>query len=1085
MTIIVFLIDNSASMNQRTIQGTTLLDVAKSAVELFFKIRLSKSRVDRYFILTLDPETNYMKLADWRQNVDLQCLHIALNNIKANGRASLSEGLQRTFRMLNLNRLQLGLENYGMGMFPSYIEPAVILCITDGCGNFKFDESVLKDISLSSIEPTVFGQALTNAPFRWDYRLYSIILRYPALLESISNSNVDVQDSPILQTSELTGGRGYVISDNRELQQSLESLALKCQPAVVMDFVSDVGTADSRERDITNSKSVISYKQLVFVKLMGRVCSNWPIPEPFWPDDELISTHLPPRSPHPKIIVSPTQVIAPNMPEYFPLDRYELEPSTFTQYLCGHDPNKVWQCFGYDSKHQTAPFGFLKLSSDLQTAHLHVLPYNYPVFCQLLNELYEIHHMRMSEVWGHQFIGYLSSIPRYYFMPLTKAFERFGFQSVIKPEAIDRVLPYQLKHSLQKLRHAAKLEYDNFVKLAHNEEAPPTWVTLPPQSLPYSLWSLRDLRPCFEKHPRPSHQPYARAADVDRRELRCFLRTVRNNLDDIFRGIRNDRRDSSVHQQPVATMGDYMNYKMSHECELPLREVNPPPERLDTFGNPFRKKSASLVVDEVFVDEMGLSPNVPGGPNASLVSPIRKKQHALSSNAIVRNKGPLPPYINHLNWREFSPKNSPPGSPRPINNCADEKPVIPSTGKFPSLPNSDAKHLKNKDKVLSTKEAFTLNEKVVKDLTDIIRQPCTGDSNVMVLVIEDRRYSFEENSLDNYLDWLCSLSSLKEDAIVFTNNLTRYTSSSDLLYVHQGEMATVLCNLEGSNHKVPRLLASDDATSCVIVVLRSLNSCTIAHLDGIHRVRSFFAKARRFLSNSGTVNSAHVYMVGGFNDERNISRQTLVEVLREILFDSTREYLLKTFCVAELNTKLEHCNRGDRKHRLVPFPIVTGLSFDWHTNTAVAAKLSWEARGPVPSLRLSRLQSSDDALSIVEVFHPINCWMVIKPFNYAYDVLDDPENMSADTMRNLSTTPDQEPDTFFEGLRAALTLMYRCPNSMTWFTTGPLHFYLPDTGNPQTNSIQSSISSWIPLDKNSARAIQNDLTNITPRQIFK
>ncbi|KAF6779285.1 hypothetical protein AHF37_01033 [Paragonimus kellicotti] len=599
-----------------------------------------------------------MKLADWRQNVDLQCLHIALNNIKANGRASLSEGLQRTFRMLNLNRLQLGLENYGMGMFPSYIEPAVILCITDGCGNLKFDESVLKDISLSSIEPTVFGQALTNAPFRWDYRLYSIVLRYPALLESISNSNVDVQDSPILQTSELTGGRGYVISDNRELQQSLESLALKCQPAVVMDFVSDVGFTDSRERDITNSKSVASYKQLVFVKLMGRVCSNWPIPEPFWPDDELISTHLPPRSPHPKIIVSPTQVMAPNMPEYFPLDRYELEPSTFTQYLCGHDPNK---------QHSSLLF---------------------------------------------------------------HAFERFGFQSVIKPEAIDRVLPYQLKHSLQKLRHAAKLEYDNFVKLAHNEEVPPTLVTLPPQSLPYSLWSLRELRPCVEKHPRLSHQPYARAADVDRRELRCFLRAIRNNLDDIFRGIRNDRRDASVHQQPVATMGDYMNYKVLHECELPLREVNPPPERLDTFGNPFRKKSASLVVDEVFVDEMGLSPNVPGGANASLVSPIRKKQHALSSNTVVRNKGPLPPYINHLNWREFSPKNSPPGSPRSINNCSDEKPVISSTGKLSSLSNSDAKHLKNKDKVLSTKEAFTLNEKVVKDLTNIIRQPCTDGPNV-------------------------------------------------------------------------------------------------------------------------------------------------------------------------------------------------------------------------------------------------------------------------------------------------------------------------------------------------------------------
>jgi len=41
MTIIVFLIDTSASMNQRAYLGgrPTLLDVAKSAVETFVKVR--------------------------------------------------------------------------------------------------------------------------------------------------------------------------------------------------------------------------------------------------------------------------------------------------------------------------------------------------------------------------------------------------------------------------------------------------------------------------------------------------------------------------------------------------------------------------------------------------------------------------------------------------------------------------------------------------------------------------------------------------------------------------------------------------------------------------------------------------------------------------------------------------------------------------------------------------------------------------------------------------------------------------------------------------------------------------------------
>ncbi|KAH9369739.1 hypothetical protein HPB48_007706 [Haemaphysalis longicornis] len=47
MTIIVFLVDTSASMNQRTYLGARLsvLDVAKDAVERFIKVRKTARRV--------------------------------------------------------------------------------------------------------------------------------------------------------------------------------------------------------------------------------------------------------------------------------------------------------------------------------------------------------------------------------------------------------------------------------------------------------------------------------------------------------------------------------------------------------------------------------------------------------------------------------------------------------------------------------------------------------------------------------------------------------------------------------------------------------------------------------------------------------------------------------------------------------------------------------------------------------------------------------------------------------------------------------------------------------------------------------
>lgn len=44
MPILLFLIDTSASMNQRTDLGTSYLDIAKGAVELFLKVKRGERR---------------------------------------------------------------------------------------------------------------------------------------------------------------------------------------------------------------------------------------------------------------------------------------------------------------------------------------------------------------------------------------------------------------------------------------------------------------------------------------------------------------------------------------------------------------------------------------------------------------------------------------------------------------------------------------------------------------------------------------------------------------------------------------------------------------------------------------------------------------------------------------------------------------------------------------------------------------------------------------------------------------------------------------------------------------------------------
>ncbi|XP_039244093.1 uncharacterized protein LOC113997719, partial [Pipra filicauda] len=56
MPILLFLIDTSASMNQRAYLGTSYLDIAKGAVEIFMKLRARDpaSRGDRYMLVTFD-----------------------------------------------------------------------------------------------------------------------------------------------------------------------------------------------------------------------------------------------------------------------------------------------------------------------------------------------------------------------------------------------------------------------------------------------------------------------------------------------------------------------------------------------------------------------------------------------------------------------------------------------------------------------------------------------------------------------------------------------------------------------------------------------------------------------------------------------------------------------------------------------------------------------------------------------------------------------------------------------------------------------------------------------------------------------
>lgn len=178
MTIILFLIDTSASMCQRAyVNGVqkTYLDIAKGAVETFLKYRQRSQDCmgDRYMLLTFEDPPSNVK-AGWKENH--ATFMNELKNLQSTGLTSMGEALKNAFDLLNLNRMQSGIDTYGQGRCPFYLEPSVIIVITDG-GRYSFKNGIHQDLTLPFNQFT--GMKLTKEPFRWDQRLFSLVLRMP------------------------------------------------------------------------------------------------------------------------------------------------------------------------------------------------------------------------------------------------------------------------------------------------------------------------------------------------------------------------------------------------------------------------------------------------------------------------------------------------------------------------------------------------------------------------------------------------------------------------------------------------------------------------------------------------------------------------------------------------------------------------------------------------------------------------------------------------------------------------------------------------------------------------------------------
>ncbi|XP_051485916.1 integrator complex subunit 6-like isoform X3 [Apus apus] len=643
MPILLFLIDTSASMNQRAYLGTSYLDIAKGAVEIFMKLRARDpaSRGDRYMLVTFD-EPPYCIKAGWKENH--ATFMNELKNLQASGLTTLGQALRSSFDLLNLNRLVSGIDNYGQGRNPFFLEPSILITITDG-NKLTNTAGVQEELHLPLNSPLP-GSELTKEPFRWDQRLFALVLRLPgaASAEPEQLGSVPTDESAITQMCEVTGGRSYCVRTQRMLNQCLESLVQKVQSGVVINFeksgpdpapIGEDGLVDS-SRPINSfaSQPWHSCHKLIYVRpnpKTGVPVGHWPIPESFWPDQN--SPTLPPRTAHPVVRFSCVDC-EPMVIDKLPFDKYELEPSPLTQYILERkSPHTCWQVFVSSSGKYSElghPFGYLKASTTLTCVNLFVMPYNYPVLLPLLDDLFKVHKLKPNLKWRQAFDNYLKTMPPYYLLTKIESERIIGSVGKKVPQEIG----IKVKNHSSGLSLVHSRDFKQLLQGITGESPLRLAEMNVKEFAGFHIGLLnKDLKP----------QAFRNAYDIPRHSLLDQLTRMRANLLKTHRLIVGQDEDC-LHSVPVAQMGNYQEYlKM---MPSPLREIDPDqPKRLHTFGNPFKQDKKGMMIDEA--DEFVAGPQNkikrPGEPN----TPASLKRRRSMSPLLRRPQSP-PVVTNHV-----------------------------------------------------------------------------------------------------------------------------------------------------------------------------------------------------------------------------------------------------------------------------------------------------------------------------------------------------------------------------------------------------------------------------------------------------
>jgi protein N-terminal asparagine amidohydrolase len=253
-----------------------------------------------------------------------------------------------------------------------------------------------------------------------------------------------------------------------------------------------------------------------------------------------------------------------------------------------------------------------------------------------------------------------------------------------------------------------------------------------------------------------------------------------------------------------------------------------------------------------------------------------------------------------------------------------------------------------------------------------------------------------------------------------------------LLYVGQREMAAV-----APHDKNVHVIGSDDATTCIIVVIRHSGSGAIAlaHLDGNgidEAVRNMVTRVQE-LALGYPEGRIELQLIGGFRDRQGFAEDLFCNIMQSF-HKHTVEVDLTQACIGELNTTV----RGE-----INWPFIYGIGVNIKTGDIFPA--TFPDKGPDLYLRNARHFTGGH--QVLDIYDSQLGMLKIGPFNY--DPLRGIDLWLAQSdefiLKHLSTSPEVEPPHFAMQVRHTLKYIQDNPfPAITVFRDNRPHYYRRD-----------------------------------------